>query len=314
VTRLEDRLRRDLQAEAEHVTPLSVPRLRLEKSTRFRPAPSRITRRRRRRLAVRWAAGAAAALTAAAVALPTLVLTGPPAVTAAYVVKRADSALSAAGPGKIAQMTTASSGGVTAATTTEEWSYGDQWRAVTYSLTGHPRSDEGSSTASFYTAVSYRTQTWAHEPGSAAAPVPDSRGCERVAATLPLLLQPGLPGTGFSASSLPETVATELRSAISCGALIIAVGRQRVDGIEAIKLTSRQDSPIPETIWVSADTYLPVRVVARSADKPGAPWETADINWLPPTAQNLAKLTVPIPAGFRQVPAGLYCAKPRYVC
>jgi hypothetical protein len=35
--------------------------------------------------------------------------------------------------------------------------------------------------------------------------------------------------------------------------------------------------------------------------QPG-PWQTADITWLPPTAQNLATLTVPIPAGYRQVP------------
>jgi len=30
--------------------------------------------------------------------------------------------------------------------------------------------------------------------------------------------------------------------------------------------------------------------------------ETADIAWLKPTAPNLARLTVPIPAGFREVP------------
>jgi hypothetical protein len=63
-------------------------------------------------------------------------------------------------------------------------------------------------------------------------------------------------------------------------------------------------------------TDLPVRVVVRSA--PATPFlpqgklvptnskgvlrQTADITWLPPTAQNLAKLTVPIPAGFRRVP------------
>ena len=63
-------------------------------------------------------------------------------------------------------------------------------------------------------------------------------------------------------------------------------------------------------------TDLPVRVVVRSA--PATPFlpqgklvptnskgvlrQTADITWLPPTAQNLAKLTVPIPAGFRHVP------------
>ena len=80
-------------------------------------------------------------------------------------------------------------------------------------------------------------------------------------------------------------------------------GRQRVDGIEAIKLTSRPGSLISETIWVSPGTYLPVRVVVRSAARRiRAIQQTADITWLPPTAQNLAKLTVPIPAGFRQVP------------
>jgi Sigma-70, region 4 len=70
----------------------------------------------------------------------------------------------------------------------------------------------------------------------------------------------------------------------------------------AIELTSRPDSPISETVWVSPGTYLPVRVVIRIA--PGLPvlQQTADIIWLPATAQNLAKLTVPIPAGFRRVP------------
>ena len=77
-------------------------------------------------------------------------------------------------------------------------------------------------------------------------------------------------------------------------------GRQRVNGVEAIELTSRHTGPVAETIWVSPGTYLPVRVVVRS---PGgsAFRQTADITWLQPTAQNLAKFTVPIPAGFRQV-------------
>jgi hypothetical protein len=79
-------------------------------------------------------------------------------------------------------------------------------------------------------------------------------------------------------------------------------GRQRVDGIEAIERASRRDSLISETIWVSPGTYLPVRVVVRSGPCTLFPQQTADITWLPPTAQNLAKLTVPIPAGFRRVP------------
>ena len=44
-----------------------------------------------------------------------------------------------------------------------------------------------------------------------------------------------------------------------------------------------------------------MRVVIRSASGAPAVQQTADITWLPPTAQNLARLTVPIPAGFRKV-------------
>jgi hypothetical protein len=220
------------------------------------------------------------------------------------VVKRVDSALSAATPA-IAQMTVTTRGAAIpgGTTTAEEWSYSDQWRSVTNSPAGHPVYDEGSSTASLYTLVSYQARTWARQPGSGrpAAPVSGPRSCEPVVAAHPSLFHPGLPGIDFSASSQPATVARALRAAISCGTLAVA-GRQRVDGIEAIELTSRPASLISETIWVSPGTYLPVCVVARSA--PGTPvlWQTADITWLPPTAQNLARLTVPIPARFRQVP------------
>jgi hypothetical protein len=269
----------------------------------------------RRRLALRSAAGVAAALAAAAVAVAAIGVPGAgrggtegPTVNTAYVVKRVDSALDAADPGAIAQMTVttrsaAIPGGTTATTTAEEWSYGDQWRSVTYSAAGHLLSDEGFSTASVYTVVSYPARTWARQagPGRPARLAPGPRGCGPVVAALPLLFQPGLPGGGLSASSLPATVARDLRAAVSCGTLA-AAGRQRVDGIEALELTSRPDSMIPETIWVSPGTYLPVRVVIRPVPGTPGPWQTADITWLPPTAQNLARLTVPIPAGFRQVP------------
>lgn len=109
---------------------------------------------------------------------------------------------------------------------------------------------------------------------------------------LPFVFQPALPGAGPAAGSL--AAATALRTAISCGALAVA-GRQRVDGIEAIELTSRTDGPVSETIWVSPDTYLPVRVVVSQVHGiPGFP-VTADIAWLPATAQNLARLAVPSP-------------------
>jgi hypothetical protein len=139
-------------------------------------------------------------------------------------------------------------------------------------------------------------------PGGPAIPVSGPRSCGEVAAALPLLFRASeLPGIGFLAGSSPATVVSALRTVISCGTLAEA-GRQRVDGIEAIELTSTRKSLISETIWVSSGTYLPVRVVLRPF--PGTPGtgQTADITWLKPAEQNLAKLTVPIPARFRQVP------------
>jgi len=267
----------------------------------------------RRRLALASAA-AAAALTAAAVAVAASVLPGAghtgtrgPAVDTAYVVKHVDSALDAASAGSIAQMTVTTRAAVLPGSTTpataEEWSYGGRWRSVTYSTAGHLVYDEGFSSASVYTVVSYQARTWARrrEAGHPAALSPGPHGCAPVVAALPLLLQPGLPGAGASAGSLPATAVRALRAAVSCGDLA-AAGRQRVDGIEALVLTSSPDSPIPETIWVSPGTYLPVRVVVRPVPGMAGLWQTADITWLRPTRQNLAHLTVPVPAGFRQVP------------
>jgi hypothetical protein len=302
--------------------------------------------RRRRRLAWRSAAGVAvlAAAAVAVVAVVAPVARRDDVDTTAYVVKRVSHALSAAEPGEIAQMTVTRSaqitGGKTVTTTAEEWSYGNQWRSVANSATGHPVYDEGFSSSSVYTLVNYLTRTWASEPGLGrpaartfgAPPLPvlglsrallfgptttpafapraaslfGAGACRPVIAGVPALFQPGLPaaglaappGLGFSPDALPT--ARALRAAISCGALTEA-GRQLVDGIETIKLTSRAKSPISETIWVSPGTYLPVRMVVSSALGFGGIRQTADITWLPPTAQNLAKLTVRVPAGFRKV-------------
>jgi hypothetical protein len=270
---------------------------------------ARVVRRRRRRLVRRSLTGGAAALAAGAAALavvvPNINGVGRPAVDAAYVIKNVGNALSAAEPGTIAQMTVTTTSDPGGATSAEEWSNGDEWRSVTFSSPGHPIYDEGFSTASGYTLVSYPTKTWARQAGvgQPAAPAfgtpPAGRACGPVVAGFPVLFRLGLPGTSTSASSLPTTVATALHTAVSCGSLTVA-GRQTVDGTDAIELTSRGGSLISETIWVNPDTYLPVRVVVHSPYTPGLR-QTADFTWLPPTAQNLAKLAVPVPAGFRQV-------------
>jgi hypothetical protein len=290
----------------------------MERFTRDLRAPAGMTRRavqqRRRRLTLRSVAGTATALAAAAVALVAIEVTGVgaggSAVASASVVKRVDSALSAAEPGDIAQMTvttrsaTAFSPTVVTTTTAEEWSYRDQWRSVAYSSAGRPLYDEGFA-SSVYTFVNYGTRTWARDTGlgraAEALSGPASCGVVPVPGQArPQLLQPGLPGLGFSASSPPAAAAKDLRTAVSCGKLIV-VGRQRVDGIEATELTSQPGSLISETVWVSPGTYLPVRVVVRSATGQPVFRLTANIRWLEPAPQNLAKLTVPIPAGFRRV-------------
>ena len=309
----------------------------MERFTKDLRAPAGLIRhaaqRRRRRLALRSIAGSVAVLAAGAVALVAVVVPGVadnPAVASASVVKRVDKALSAAEPGEIAQVTVTTRaatepGAATKTTTAQEWSYGDQWRSVSYSSAGHLVYDEGSSTSSVYTLVSYPTRTWARQrdlgrPAGLARPnkpvvgghpvrnltvhpgpgILGPRGCEPTSGAVRLLLQPGLPGLGFSASAPPKTAAKALRTAISCVIFAVA-GRDRVDGNEAIELKSRPGSLITETIWVTPGTDLPIRVVVRSAAGEPAFRVTADIAWLPPTTQNLAKLTVTIPAGFRRV-------------
>jgi hypothetical protein len=308
----------------------------MERFTRDLRAPAGLTlqvaRRRRRRLALRSIAGSAAVLAAGAVALVAVVVPGVaenPAVASASVVKRVDKALSVAEPGEIAQMTVTTSGAgpgiATKTTKVKEWSYGDQWRSVSYSAAGQPVYDEGSSNSSVYTLVSYLTRTWARQRGlgrpvglaQPGEPLAGQRpagnrvvprgarvlgpmGCRPTGAAGPLLLQPGLPGIGFSGKAPPVTAARALRAAISCGIFAVA-GRDRVDGIDAIELKSRPGSLVTETIWVRPGTDLPVRLVARSAPGQPAFRMTANITWLQPTAQNLAELTVPIPAGFRRV-------------
>src|SRR5262249_54819364 len=53
------------------------------------------------------------------------------------------------------------------------------------------------------------------------------------------------------------------------------------------------------TLWVNANTFLPVRLVL-------SPVEHADFGWLKPTAANLVTLRVNVPAGLHEVrlPAG----------
>ena len=94
-----------------------------------------------------------------------------------------------------------------------------------------------------------------------------------------------------------------IRSQLSCGS--IQAGRQRdyqigpiapgreLDGADTVKLTASNGT----VLWVNPRTYLPVRVVSG-----GGELAQIDFRWLPASPVNLARLRMPIPAGFRQIP------------
>ena len=321
-------------------------RLRGTASNRRRRVPLRPAARLPGRPAVGIAAALAAGAVALAItelpgAGPSGTQAQGPAIDTAYVLKKVDSALNNAEPGEIAQMTITSrlspaaggtNGRALSAVTAEEWSYGDQRRVLVMGTSGQPALDVSYGSSAGLTEVNYAQRAWARSrelgpqgpppsgpqpsPGPASsrlvpqssampAPVPASSasGCEQAFADLSWLLHPGLVGT--KAAPLPGAVGSTLRDAVSCGALKVT-GRQPVNGTQAIELTSSPGSAFGETVWVNPVTYLPTRINVNSA--PGTPVQkqTVDIAWLPATAQNLAKLTVPIPAGFRRVsPAGI---------
>ena len=93
-----------------------------------------------------------------------------------------------------------------------------------------------------------------------------------------------------------------IESGLRCGLYRVA-GHERVDGVDAIKLTTRPGRGT--ALWVDPHTYLPVRmetavqVVSPGSVTPAEIW--TDFRWLPPTRANLAQLTGTIRPGFRHV-------------
>lgn len=87
------------------------------------------------------------------------------------------------------------------------------------------------------------------------------------------------------------------------------VGHATVHGHRAIEFHSVElgDSAtlwlrIDSTLWVDAATYLPFRLTSTASLRHGyTDTHTTDYQLLPATPANLAKLTPPIPAGFRKV-------------
>jgi hypothetical protein len=81
-------------------------------------------------------------------------------------------------------------------------------------------------------------------------------------------------------------------------------GRPTIAGQATIELTSTRPAPngLWERLWVSAQTYQPLRFLKQDWNGPG----TALIytfTFLPPTPANLAKLAPPLPPAYHRTPA-----------
>ncbi len=252
---------------------------------------SRVIRARRRIPGAVAVVAVAAAGTAVAL-LPSGSARPAPAATqtTAYVVSHVTRALDAMPGSTILVTQRIPARGPIMDTWTDE---GDRTRHETFTRTGHPVSDSGisfSSTATGVTritSVDYQNKTWWHSAGPHANGTPELTKvwtCSNV-------------GTDDIVGN-PHEMAAQLRTALSCGDLK-AVGSGTVDGVPAVELSGHfNNGDAALTYWVNATTYLPFRFTARDS---GTAVFQLNLQWLPPTAANLAKLNVPIPAGFTQV-------------
>jgi hypothetical protein len=263
--------------------------------------------RRKRRLAARaaTAAGVAAALTAVGVAGLTGAFgpgNGQQVQTAAYVALVRHALASQAGGGLVGYARTVQPAGTVvepepgswkdlpsggrsprsgvAAAVMIAWSYRNESALTALDAAGQPVAAEQNTASGLYgtatLAVNYRDRTW-----------------WRATATLKPRVPPPAQPSCFSPGVLPahESWQSDIRQELSCGAYT-EDGHQRVDGIDAIKLTGSNGV----VLWIDPSTYLPVRQTGLGAG-------VTDFRWYRATPASLAKLKLTVPAGFRRVAA-----------
>lgn len=87
----------------------------------------------------------------------------------------------------------------------------------------------------------------------------------------------------------------EIQQELAAG-VITVVGTEQVAGRATLELrVSERKGDVPVFLWVDQTSYLPVRW---QYDQDGA--TPFDITWLPPTPENEARLTAPIPDDFER--------------
>jgi hypothetical protein len=111
-----------------------------------------------------------------------------------------------------------------------------------------------------------------------------------------------------------------IKAMLGCGAVTVT-GHARIGGVKTIVISGSIDVPLPKsyartvreareraqyTLYVDSATYLPVRVYGSDETYGGVGGPTVsasvtNVQWLPPTAANIAKTLITIPAGYTQV-------------
>jgi hypothetical protein len=146
---------------------------------------------------------------------------------------------------------------------------------------------------------------------------------------MPLSTFTGGPVSGCGPAALavaggtPADWPSFIHATLACGAAAVA-GHAVVNGVETIKINSDVSVPaggtahgmrlaVRYTLYVRPGSYLPVRMVSEPVQRyqdgtrsPASFSSTEDFQWLPPTAANVARVSVPIPAGFRQIHTGIH--------
>lgn len=286
-------------------------------------------RRRRRAVRAAVACGVVAVIAVTAIAV-TGVAVGAPARsgsglaqarTAAYVISRVENAL--ATEHLVLRGTTSGGGGWGPSIT---WVYGARTRFVAYTSRGCGHSAASRSCTHrvgskpslavgdalirgkrYSVYVTYFDRKWSGSPGWESEP---ASACSRTGGL-------EMSGPAIVTSRWP----TFIKATLACGAAIVT-GHIRIDGRETTKITG---SPVTVrlqagearavrekwvwarwTLYVDSKTYLPVRISSSNRTFGGpvpsyASSSVTDIQWLRPTAANIAKTLVTIPPGFRRV-------------
>ena len=110
---------------------------------------------------------------------------------------------------------------------------------------------------------------------------------------------PGYHDPGNAVADTDVLTPTRIKQALADGRLRVVAQGEPVHGRSTVHLEGDlglKATP-PVGLWVDSETWLPVRQEYLQDDD-SAP---ADLEWLPPTPENLDKLVAPIPDGFTEV-------------